>query len=382
MSYRILHILDCYLPETMNWLEKLLEESSEDCEHHVFASFYIRKRNERFHYVEAGQSNAYPIPFFSKLKNKLLNSSNEKILLHYVLKHKIQIIHFHFGHVAIQYKEWIQKTGLPFCISLYGFDYEYLVHKNSQVKSDYVYLSKLGGRFIVEGNYSRRLVNSYGVPQHQIHIVHMLFGRMPESLTHEVHVGAHSYNMPIKLFQAATYTEKKNQLGLIEALQDRHASRFIISFYGEKVDTHYYHELIRAIRTKNKHCITTQDKISFEEYLKALANAHFAVNLSKRSKTYDTEGGCPVLLKDGLSMGKPGISTKHCDIPELIVHGCNGFLLPENDTPAVTELLDQLLLLSQKEYNSLCGNARESVRTNIHQEITRLELIAVYKNMS
>lgn len=381
MSFRILHILDCFLPETMNWLEKLLEESSGDCEHHVFASYFISPRNNKFHYVEVGQSSAYPIPFFSKLKNKFLNSSNKKILLHYALKHNIQIVHFHFGHVAIQHKEWIQKTGLPFCISLYGFDYEYLVYKNSQVKLDYAYLSKLGGKFIVEGNYSRRLVNSYGVPQHQIHIVHMLFDRMPKSLAREVYVGVNSYKMPIKLLQAATYTEKKNQLGLIEALQDRHASRFIISFYGEKVDAHYYHELIRAIRTKNKHGITTQDKISIEEYLQALDNSHFAVNLSKRSKEHDTEGGCPVFLKDALSIGRPGISTRHCDIPELIVHGSNGFLLPENDSKSVTEMLDQLLHLSQKEYKRLCNNARESVKTNINENITLQNLLTVYKTI-
>ncbi len=375
--------MDCFLPETMNWLEKLLEESSDKCEHHIYSSFYKRPRNEKFKYVDAGINCSYPVSILSKIKNKINQASNIKQLDNYIHQQKIQLIHFHFGNVAIQYKDWIQKTGLPFCVSLYGFDYEYLVYKNRSIKSDYVFLSKLGGRFIVEGDYSRKLIQRYGISIQQIHIVHMLYDRQHQKSGNFFNVAEFpiTYSQPIKLFQAATFTEKKNQLGLVEALQDRHASCFIISFYGEQVDKIYFQELEKAVKSKYKHCIQIHDKISLDEYLNALDNSHFTINLSKRSKQNDTEGGCPVILKDGLSLGKPGISTNHCDIPEIIVNGCNGFLLPENDHSAVTELLDRLLLLSQKEYTKLCCNARESVKTNISQKITEQDLLSVYKSM-
>ena len=118
MSYRILHIMDCFLPETMNWLEKLLEESSDKCEHHIYSSFYKRPRNEKFKYVDAGINCSYPVSILSKIKNKINQASNIKQLDNYIHQQKIQLIHFHFGNVAIQYKDWIQKTGLPFCVSL------------------------------------------------------------------------------------------------------------------------------------------------------------------------------------------------------------------------------------------------------------------------
>src|SRR6185436_16906205 len=109
MSYKVLHIIDCFLPETMNWLEKLLEESSDVCEHHIYADYYIRSLNKKFHYADSGIHTNYPIPIPSKIKNWINRSANFDFLLQYIQKNKIQIIHFHFGNVAIQYKTWIQK---------------------------------------------------------------------------------------------------------------------------------------------------------------------------------------------------------------------------------------------------------------------------------
>lgn len=374
MSFKILHILDVFIPETMNWLENLLEESKDVCEHHIFASYYIRSQSNQFHYVNAGLKTDYPLPLAAKVKARWQQPKNSKILFKYIQDNNIQLIHFHFGHVAIKFKQLINSSGLPFCISLYGFDYEYLVYKNPKVKTDYLFLAKFGGRFIVEGNYSKKILENYGIPVQQIEIVHMLYDRKFAG-------SSHKYMEPIRLFQAATFTEKKNQLGLVEALQDRHAGRFVIAFYGEKHDKQYYKELKSIVKGKNKHCIHMHDKLSFADYLNALDTAHFTVNLSKRSHDQDTEGGCPVLLKDSLNLGKPGISTNHCDIPELIVHECNGFLLPENDTQSVTELLDYLLLIPQNKYSRYCTNALESVNTNIAQKMTRNDLLNVYQAM-
>lgn len=374
MSFKILHIIDVFLPDTMNWLERLLDETKEDCEHHIYAEYYISPLNRKYKFVDAGIASSYPIPLFSKLKARLVHSGISKILLQYIQQHKIQLVHFHFGHVAIKFKNWIQKTELPFCVSLYGFDYEYLVYQNPQVKSEYLLLSKLGGQFIVEGKYSKALIGNYGIPNDKIHIVHMLFER-------EQQKSIVPYTIPIRLFQAATFTEKKNQLGLINALRDKHASRFIISLYGEQPDKSYFAEVKNAASKQHKHCIRIHDSVELKQYLQLLSQTHYSINLSRRSQLHDTEGGCPVFIKDSLNLAKPAIGTSHCDIPELIANGFNGYLLPENDSSAVSELLDQFLLVTQRQYNQLCMNAAETVKTNIQQNITRQELIHVYQCM-
>lgn len=51
--------------------------------------------------------------------------------------------------------------------------------------------------------------------------------------------------------------------------------------------------------------IRFHSKISFEQYKLILQQSDVAVNLSRRSKEFDTEGGCPVFVKDALWFGKP-----------------------------------------------------------------------------
>jgi colanic acid/amylovoran biosynthesis glycosyltransferase len=55
----------------------------------------------------------------------------------------------------------------------------------------------------------------------------------------------------------------------------------------------------------------------------------------------DAEGGHPVVLTQAAATGMPMLATTHCDIPEIVVHGQTGWLVPERDVDAlVGALLD------------------------------------------
>lgn len=58
--------------------------------------------------------------------------------------------------------------------------------------------------FIVEGNYSKNLLHSYGITKERIKIVHMLYA-------HQYAFVQQSLARPIRFVQVATYTEKKGQ---------------------------------------------------------------------------------------------------------------------------------------------------------------------------
>ncbi|MFZ1423319.1 MAG: glycosyltransferase family 4 protein [Saprospiraceae bacterium] len=374
MSYRVLHIIDCYLPETMNWMERLWQRTANYCEHFIFAKYYIKDPNTVFYFINPQKSINYPIGILDKFKERLRFPSTVRKLKQSIIEQKIQILHFHFGHLAIEYRDLLQKLDIPFCVSLYGFDYEYLIHNKPETKQEYIKLANLGGRFIVEGNYSANLIASYGIPASKIFKVHMLF-KIENGFSKP------QFKTPIKLFQAATFTEKKNQIALVDALKDRHIGKFQISFYGEQGDRNYYVNLLKAIDLKQKHDIRIQGLLPFNAYLKELRNSHFTINLSKKSSAQDTEGGCPVLLKDSLSLARPVITTAHCDIPDIIVNAYNGILLPEDDPEAVECMLDSLLKFNQKEYLQLCRNALETVDINCSNNISAAELRSVYQSM-
>lgn len=76
--------------------------------------------------------------------------------------------------------------------------------------------------------------------------------------------------------------------------------------------------------------------------------------------TSSTEGGVPVTIQEAFAMGIPVIATAVGGIPELVVDGCTGYLLPEN--PAVSRITEAILkfaALSSEEKRRMSGNARK-----------------------
>jgi len=372
MSYKVLHIVDVWLPVTMNWLSELLSASSSECEHHVYATYQISAYPNGLNPVNEKKFNTYPINSFHKLRNRI----NKPLRLHELKKQiaRIQpdVLHIHFGNLAIEYKSLLLELNIPFCISLYGYDYEYLPKKDPLTVEHYKALAQRGGLFLVEGNYSSRLLMGYGIPNTHIRKLHLLFPRTFPP----IHPRWHS---PIRLLQVATITEKKNQLGFVESLQSRHAGKFSIRMFGEPHDPNYHRELTKCIQHKHKHDIQLFPLIPIQQYLQELSECHFSVQWSQRSSNADTEGGCPVFLKDSLIAGRPIISSRHCDIPEWLIHGFNGFLTEENNQLAFIDILDQLLQLSPYSYTKLKRNAQLGVQENLHMLHCKQELLQIYQ---
>ncbi len=373
MTIRILHFVDYYLPETMNWIQRLVQSTGPNYVHHFCAQYYHPGYKDQIGFWSRfGSESEYPVPTLKKIWSRAYSLVHRKNLEDAIALEKIDILHFHFGHVALHHFHLIRLMGRRCVVSLYGFDYEFLVHKKPEVKRKYAEMADCGACFITEGNYSSRLLESYHIPRSKIRQVHMLF---LEKFPIQIRPLSH----PCILFQAASYTEKKGQDVLLKALansRSRHHFRLILN--GETVDPVYHRELEQIIRLNKLENVTLGPKISTEKYFHLLQASHFICNLSKRSKWNDTEGGIPVLLKDALCAGKPVLSTFHCDIPDTVVSGYNGFLFDENDDLEVSQCLDHISAMSPKAYVRLSYHAAESVRMKLLAEITARELQAIY----
>jgi colanic acid/amylovoran biosynthesis glycosyltransferase len=185
---------------------------------------------------------------------------------------------------------------------------------------------------------------------------------------------------PCILFQAASYSEKKGQDVLLKALGHcRNRDRFRLVLNGEIADRDYFNYLKEIISRHDLRNVSLGPKMSPDKYFRMLGESHFICNLSKRSKLHDTEGGIPVLLKDALCASKPVLSSFHCDIPDTIVPGYNGFLFQEGDERAVTSCLDSIAVMSPNEYAGMAFRAGESVRLKLNSGITAGELEEVYR---
>jgi len=54
-----------------------------------------------------------------------------------------------------------------------------------------------------------------------------------------------------------------------------------------------------------------------------------------------------VVLLEAQASGVPVISTLHCDIPEYVIDGVSGFLVPERNVDSLVERLEYLIMHPQ-----------------------------------
>jgi colanic acid/amylovoran biosynthesis glycosyltransferase len=79
-----------------------------------------------------------------------------------------------------------------------------------------------------------------------------------------------------------------------------------------------------------------------EEVKKNLDDAHIFV-LASATSSKGHEEGIPNALMEACACGLPVISTKHAGIPELVLNGKSGFLVPEHNIEILAKKLDYLM---------------------------------------
>ena len=90
----------------------------------------------------------------------------------------------------------------------------------------------------------------------------------------------------------------------------------------------------------------------------------------------DAEGGCPVTVIELSAAGMPVLSSRHCDIPEVVLDGVSGHLAPEKDVEALTDRLE--FLVTHPELwpgMGRAGRAHVEVQFNAALQPGRLENI-------
>ena len=81
----------------------------------------------------------------------------------------------------------------------------------------------------------------------------------------------------------------------------------------------------------------------FSVFIKELYKHHIFLSPSIQALNGDTEGGVPVSIIEASASGMPILSTTHCDIPEVVINGKSGYLVPETDTNILAEKLEFLI---------------------------------------
>ena len=175
----------------------------------------------------------------------------------------------------------------------------------------------------------------------------------------------------------AALEEKKGHRYLIEALQSfsTRGWPFRCLLIGEGPQRSSIEAQIHQAGLQDR--VTLMGGQSRSRVIELLGNADVMVLPSIRLESGKQEG-IPVALMEGMAMGLPVIASRISGVPELVIDGVNGVLVPEKDAQALTSALIELY--QDADYRRELGSrAREKVLTEFDLARTTASLYSLIK---
>lgn len=305
----------------------------------------------------------------------------------FLLKKKLKetdsgILHSHFGDRAWEDSHVKNHLDIKQIAHFYGYDVGMIVREDKRWENRYHQLFDRAERVLCEGTFMAKSIENLGCPPEKIRVYHL-----------GVDINALPFKprkwdrkSKLKVLIAGSFREKKGIPYALEALSKlRHDVSLEINIIGDSGEKKKYQqekEKIYSIARKHNlmDIITWHGMVDHETLIKEALNNHIFISPSVTAADGDTEGGCPVTIIELSATGMPVISTTHCDIPEVVLHGETGYLSSERDVEGLYTSMIKLLENSY-QWNEMAEKARFHISENYNLEKQGQELANIYEEM-
>jgi colanic acid/amylovoran biosynthesis glycosyltransferase len=295
------------------------------------------------------------------------------LILPFLDKH-FNVIHCHFGQNGIRgiFLKNLEVTG-KIITSFHGYD----ANSYPKLKGNDVYknLFFFGDIFTCNTNFTKNQITSLGCNPNKIVIlpVGLKLDKFP---FFERKLPADGN---IKILTVGRLVEKKGHEYMIRALAEIFEKYENIEYLivGSGPLENELKELVVKLKISDKvvFLINTEDS----ELLNLYQEAEIFVLPSVTAKNGDREGQA-LVLQEAQATGLPVISTFHNGIPEGVIDGKSGFLVPERDVDALADKL--ISLINHPEMWPEMGRCgREFVEKKYDIHTLNSKLIEIYKNL-
>ena len=250
------------------------------------------------------------------------------------LDEKFDIIHCHFGPNGI-IGAYLKEIGIngKLITTFHGYDMSTFIVNNGNNVYKKLFLN--GDLFLPISDYWRRKLIRLGCDEKKI-IVHRMGIDLKKFKFSE---RMKQPGEPIKILTIGRLVEKKGHVYAIRAIakvvKKYRNIEYLIA--GDGPLRNKLEGLVQELGIE-KH-VKFLGAIEQNEVLKLYQQAHIFVLPSITASNGDQEG-IPVVLMEAQATGLPVISAYHTGIPEVVVEGKSGFLVPEKDVDALAERLE------------------------------------------
>ncbi len=254
-----------------------------------------------------------------------------------------RVLHSHFGDIGWRQLGAARRAGVAHVVTFYGYDVN-LPGLDSAWQERFARLFSEADLFLCEGRHMARCLEARGCPPHKVAVQHL--GVPMDRIgfqEREREPGA-----PLKVLIAATFTEKKGIPFALEALALASAEVPVeVTVIGDaRPVAESEREKARILEVLARTGLSERTRLlgfqTYEVFLREARSHHVFLSPSVTAADGNTEGGAPVSLIDMAACGLPIVSSFHCDIPEIVVHGETGLLAAERDVQGLAAHLVSL----------------------------------------
>jgi len=284
----------------------------------------------------------YPVKILKSLNIFRYGKESLSLRLLYIvvsfLGKDFNIIHCHFGPngvLGVLLRD-IGAVNGKVVTTFHGYDMSgYIVKKGTNI---YNFLFEKGDAFLPISEYWKKKLIELGCEEDKI-IVHRMgidLDKFSLKLSKENKSGI------VKLITVARLVKKKGIEYGVRAVAKiiKKYPNIKYSIVGEGPLRNMLEDLIIELRAKGKINLLRSKKQ--DEIIKLMQNSDILLAPSVTTEEGDQEG-IPVVLMEAQATGLPVISTYHTGIPEVVLDGKSGFLVPERDVDALAEKLEYLI---------------------------------------
>jgi len=278
------------------------------------------------------------------------------------------VVHAHYGFSGYDFLFFRKLFGIPLVTTFYGFDVDMLPQEDPRWLARYQRLFAEGDLFLVEGSVMKSRLVMRGCDEKKVVVQHL--GDDLEKIRFEPR--AFRAGEPLGILLSGSFREKKGFPYAIEAIGRFHARRPEVNLKvtivgdsnGQPRDEREKRRIIDAVKAGGlEPFVEYLGYQPHDVFIRELYKHHIFLSPSVTALDGDTEGGAPVSIIEASASGMPILSTRQCDIPEVVRHGESGYLAPERDAGALAENL--AALVDRPEALANMGRAgREHVEKN------------------
>ena len=279
------------------------------------------------------------------------------------------VLHAHFGPNARRFAFAREQARAPLVVTFHGYDFSAQPRAHGAAMYDVLFETADVVTFNCE--HARRALESLACPPEKLARL-----RMPIMAEEIPFRARHLWpGETVRIVTVGRLVEKKGHAVALEAIAD--VARDIPVRYdvvGGGPLAVPLEVLVRKLGLEEVVTLHGRQDSAFVRHL--LDEAHLFVLASMEAADGDTEGA-PVALMEAHASGLPVVSTRHAGVPEVVLDGQSGLLVPENDPDVLARAIRQLIR-DNEDWPTLGAAGRAHVEETFDVAPCTEELLGVY----